>query len=292
MEIRLSSFLSQVDGFVSVWSKLEYGCPRRFVQSLTTLAASILCVLMSLSIASSTGYAQSGSLFRNPSNTPDFRGVFASQAEQLPAPAKQTDPSFPVLPPNGAPWDPNSNLLAASWTAQPPIPARNLRIHDIVAIRVDETATTNAQGNAQSRKTTLYDARLNDWLELVGWDTVKPAKQPDGDPRAQGQQNEVYRGSSSLQTREQVTFNIAAEIADIRPNGTLVLSAKKTIEDNDNTWLVSLSGVCRPQDVGPDNVILSRNIFDLAVRKQELGHVRDGYSRGWFTRWLARFKPF
>lgn len=253
-----------------------------------TAAYSILWVTS----ATSSVFGQSGSLFRNPNGSPEVRNNPPPNAEQLPASFPRPDPSFPVLPPNNPTWDPNTALLAASWTAQPQIPARNLKIHDIVSIRVDETATTNAQGNAQSRKTTLYDARLNDWIELVGWDTIKPAKQADGDPRVQGQQNEVYRGSSTLQTREQMTLNIAAEIADIRPNGTLVLSARKTIEDNDNSWLVSLAGICRPQDVGPDNVILSRNIFDLAVKKQELGHVRDGYSRGWFTRWLARFKPF
>jgi len=253
-----------------------------------TLASTALLV----GVTSSSAFAQSGSLFRNPNGNPDGQNAPLLQTERLPAPLSRPDPSFPVLPPNGAPWDPNRTLLAASWTAQPQIPARNLKIHDIVSIRVDETATTNAQGDAQSRKTTLYDARLNDWIQLTGLDTIKPAKQADGDQRAQGQQNEVYRGSSTLLTREQMTLNVAAEIADIRPNGTLVLSARKTIEDNDNSWLVSLSGICRPQDVAPDNVILSRNIFDLAVKKQELGHVRDGYSRGWFTRWLARFKPF
>jgi flagellar L-ring protein precursor FlgH len=260
--------------------------------NINWLVSYTVFISVCLALVTNTCQAQSGSLFRNPNNVLGVPGPLAQPAEQLPAPLSRPDPSFPVLPPNGSPWDPNSNLLAASWTAQPQVPARNLKIHDIVAIRVDEAATTNAIGNAQSRKTTLYDARLNDWLELVGWDTVKPAEQADGDPRVQGQQNEVYRGSSTLQTLEQMKLNIAAEIADIRPNGTLVLSARKTIEDNDNTWLVSLSGVCRPQDVGPDNVIFSRNIFDLSVRKQELGHVRDGYSRGWFTRWLARFKPF
>ncbi len=239
-------------------------------------------------ISANMAFGQSGSLF----HSPDGKIAQLTTGEQLPPPIQPNDSSFPVLPPNAPLWDPNNPLQAASWTAIPQLPSRTLKIHDIVSIRVDESATAAALGNAQSRKTGLYDARLNDWIDMTALDTIKPAPQKDGDARVQGQQNEVYRASSNLQTREQMTFNIAAEIADIRPNGTLVLSARKKMGLNDNLWEVSLSGVCRAQDVGPDNVILSRNIFELNVSKHELGHVRDGYSRGWFTRWLARFKPF
>jgi flagellar L-ring protein precursor FlgH len=186
----------------------------------------------------------------------------------------------------------NQNPLAASWTFVPPSAARNLRIHDIVSIRVSEIAQSNSLGNAQSRKSLSLDARLSDWVRLVGIDTIKPAKQSDGDQRVGGIENEVYRSNSNLQTREEITFNIAAEIADIRPNGNLVISAHKTIKLNDNDWEVSLSGICRPQDVGPDNVVLSKDITDLNVNKVERGQVRDGYSRGWFTRWYAYLKPF
>ena len=44
--------------------------------------------------------------------------------------------------------------------------------------------------------------------------------------------------------------------------------------------------------IGPDNVILSRNIVDLQIHKYGMGHVRDSYRRGWITRFLDRFNPF
>lgn len=191
--------------------------------------------------------------------------------------------------------DPTTNamhpLQAASWTYSPGEAPRVLKIHDIVFIRVDEMAQSTAQGNASSRKNTLYDARLNDWISLEGL-SLKPAPQNDGDPRVQGQENEVYRADSAMRTKESLTFNIAAEVADIRPNGTIVLSAQKTLNVNDNAFEVALSGLCRSADIGPDNTIMSRHIYDLKVTKNDRGHVRDGYSRGWFTRFLARIKPF
>lgn len=182
--------------------------------------------------------------------------------------------------------------LNSSFTYMAPVPARRLKIHDIVSIRVEETAQSLALGNATSRKNTSYDAVLQEWVQLDGWDTLKPSPQEDGDPRVKGTQNEVYRGDSTIRTSESLTFNIAAEIVDIRPNGTIVLSARKTVTHNDNSWEAALSGICRSDDIGPDNVILSRKIHELSISKNDRGHVRDGYSRGWFTKLIARIKPF
>lgn len=285
----------------------------RWVTLLSTILAMKVCFLCNTQV-----FGQSGSLYRNPRPVRFTQTAAIQQQPANPAPYGTPNQGIapdgwgPTLPGqgiqgnlpgasmnsaalNGPLLDPGlaqNPLAAASWTFVPPTQARNLRVHDIISIRVSETAQSIAQGMAQSRKTASYDARLSDWIRLVGFDTLKPGKQKDGDQRIGGQENEVYRANSDLQTREQVTFNIAAEIADIRPNGNLVLSAHKNIKLNDNDWEVALTGICRPQDVGPDNVILSKDIIDLNVNKVERGHVRDGYSRGWFTRWLARFKAF
>jgi flagellar L-ring protein precursor FlgH len=193
----------------------------------------------------------------------------------------------------GGPLDPAPMMgLQTAWSYVPPTPARALKIHDIVQIRIEESATSLAQGNTSSRKTTSYDAVLKDWIRLVGIDTIKPAPQSDGEPRVQTTQNEVYRGDSTQRTSESLTTNIAAEIVDIKPNGLLVLSAHKTITLNDNTWELSLTGSCRNTDIDPSNVVLSRNLLNPIINKQDRGHVRDGYSRGWLTKLLARIKPF
>ena len=192
-----------------------------------------------------------------------------------------------------SPMENAANLgLQTSWSYVPPVPARALKLHDIVSIRIEETSTALATGNATSRKTTSYDATIKSWLRLVGLDTIKPAPQADGDPRIQTDQSEVYRGDSTIRTSESLTTNIAAEIVDIRPNGLIVLDASKTTTINDNSWKVSLTGTCRSQDIGPDNVLLSRNLLNSRIEKQDLGHVRDGYSRGFLTKFMARIKPF
>ena len=284
-----------------------------------------------LSVAVSFGgiaHAQNSSLFQRPISYTSARPASNMSQEALPSPTREygntasgtnlsnSNSSSPLMmqgmdssagftpsnqgqsDPQGMPYGvpsagPSSLMgLQSSYTYIPPSPTRTLKLHDIVSIRVDEASTSLALGNATSRKSTSYDAVLRDWIRLVGIDTMKPAPQADGDPRVQAIQNEVYRGDSTLRTNESMTTNIAAEIVDIRPNGLIVLSGTKTIIQNDNTFQFSLTGTCRSQDILPDNTVLSRNLINATINKQDQGHVRDGYSRGWLTKFLARIKPF
>ncbi len=183
-------------------------------------------------------------------------------------------------------------LSDGSWIRPIPVLPREIKLHDVVSIRVDELARMQSDGEVNRRKNALYDALLLDWLTLNGLRRAKPDDQRDGDQRIRGQLNQLYRAENEMETNERLTFNIAARVADIRPNGNIVLEAHKEIRVNNEVWRASLTGICRQEDIGPDNVILSRNIIDLRIDKQELGHVRDSYKRGWITRFIDRFNPF
>lgn len=186
---------------------------------------------------------------------------------------------------------PSLGLSNASWTYMPPPPQRKFRKHDIVTIRVDELARMRAEGSSESRRNMLYDAVLKDWVSLSSG-KLRPAAQTEGDPRVNGLSNQLFRSDASIEARESLAFSVAAHVVDIRPNGNLVLEANKTIWVNDNQFETSMTGECRAQDIAPDNVILSRDLLDLKIRKNDKGELRDGYKRGWLTRWISELNPF
>ena len=178
-----------------------------------------------------------------------------------------------------------------SWTHQPAPRVRTYRKNDVVTIRVDEVTRLQAQGNSQTRRTTLYEAVLTDWITLSDF-RLRPDPADNGEPTIGTESTNNFRAQSSLATNESLAFNIAATVVDIRPNGLLVLEARKQIRMNDNLWETSLTGICRSQDIAPDNVILSKDLIDLEIHRDDQGQVRDGYKRGWFQRWFDRVQPF
>jgi flagellar L-ring protein precursor FlgH len=198
--------------------------------------------------------------------------------------------SFPVSRnmagfPGGAP-------ISNNWYEVPLPPPKEVRVHDIITIRVDLGARVSSDVQFQQRRTAQYNAILNDWVLLQGLKALKPDPQVDGDQQVQGNLNQLNRVTGDLETTEAMKFEIAAEVAAVLPNGNLVLEAHRTIRNNNELWMHSLSGVCRREDIGPGNLVLGKDIANLQIDKRELGHVRDTYKRGWFARWFDQFQPF
>jgi flagellar L-ring protein precursor FlgH len=180
----------------------------------------------------------------------------------------------------------------SSWYHSAPPPMREIQLHDIVSIRVDELARMTAEGELLRRKNARYDARLKDWILLDGLRKMYPDPQTLGDPRVQGELRSDYRSLGDLETRESLAFNIAVRVADIRPNGNLVLEGTKRIVVNDETWDYYIMGICHKDAVGPGNVVLSRDLADLSVNKREGGSVAAGYQLGWFMKLFDLIQPF
>jgi len=225
----------------------------------------LVAAVWGLSVAAETACGQSASIFRRPAQS-EFIG--------------------PGMQPGGA------VRRSPNWIYTPPRPDRKLSVNDRITVRVDELSRVQSEGEIQSRKTLQYDAVLQDWIKLIGLKAIKPSPQADGDPRVAGELQQLFRAQGDMETRESLALNITCTVADIRPNGDVVLEGHKQIQVNYESWEVSLSGVCRYQDVGPDNTVLSRQIANLQIVKRDRGHVRDSYKRGWLSRWIDEWSPF
>ena len=171
-------------------------------------------------------------------------------------------------------------------------PPRQVKVHDLITIRVDEKSQTFAEGSIERRKNSSFDAMLQDWVFLEGLTQIIKAPQSSGDQRVRDQANTIYRAESDVETRESLKFDITAEVVDIRPNGTLVLEAHRVLENNEERWEYSLSGLVRSDDILDGNLVLSKSIAELRVNKREHGSVRDGYQRGWIVRFWDQFRWF
>jgi flagellar L-ring protein precursor FlgH len=211
-------------------------------------------------------------------------GLFCAATAQ----AQDSSLFYQDLPTNGR----RPLLLAeTSFYFLPVEPPKELKLNDIVTVIVQEQSKVVSEGDVQRRKKAKMDAQLKNWVQLKGLE-LKPAEQPDGDPRANGTLDSEFTTNMQMQTGDRMSFRIAARIVDVRPNGNFVLEAHRTIHNNSESWEQSLTGIIRREDVLPNNTILSENISELSINKREVGHVRDSYRRGWLMEFWDSVAPF
>ncbi len=184
-----------------------------------------------------------------------------------------------VLTP-GSIWSPEGRLVRLGTDA------KAVRLHDVVSIVVTESLAASTDGqvknsrasNASSGLTSLFGAlkASNALQNLVGMNAASGLS-------AQGQSTT----NSSLAT----TFG--AEVIDVLPNGMLVVQATRQLTFSQQTQLIKLRGLVRPEDVSAQNEVMSTAMTDLELEVTGKGIVNDStYRQNPLVRFLERLVVF
>ena len=94
-------------------------------------------------------------------------------------------------------------------------------------------------------------------------------------------------GGVTTRTGE-LTAMITARVAEVLPNGDLVLEGAREIEINGDRQMIVLTGVVRPLDIAPNNVVLSSQVGQLSIRYFGNGLMKDNLKPGWLVRILNK----
>lgn len=184
-------------------------------------------------------------------------------------------------------------LQQASWTSIPKPEPRTIKKHDLVTIIIREQSSFSSEGDTSSDKSTAIQAGVTEWISLNldkiflqgGGVGPNPAS-----VNATSSRN--HEGSGSVERDDNFTARITAEVIDVKPNRTLVLQARKSIATDDEEQRFTLTGICRAQDITPDNTVLSTQLYDMRLSKKHKGQVYDATKRGWIYRTVDQVDPF
>ena len=117
--------------------------------------------------------------------------------------------------------------LYAVPEAQPKV----LRKHDLVNIMVQEVSQFQSSGTTDLKKSEDLDAKVDQWIKLKlatlsrAWNGTGAES---GGNKARGHAR--FQGGCHVDRSDTVTTRLEAEVIDVKPNGTLVLQAKKHIK--------------------------------------------------------------
>lgn len=184
----------------------------------------------------------------------------------------------------------NPELEAVSIIASETRPPHEFKLNDFVTIVVREQKTYRSDSKLDNKKTFELNTQVTEFFRFLNGH-LAAASFTDGEPNIDVAGRARLKGEGDAERNDRLTFRITTRIIDIRPNGQLVLEGHNRIQVDREVQEVRFTGVCRSEDIGPDNSVLSTQIYNLMVDVQHQGAVRNVASEGWLTRLLSKFSP-
>lgn len=181
-----------------------------------------------------------------------------------------------------------ANVAAASFVAVGRAEPRKFAKYDLVTIIVRESVTNDASSSLETEKSYSKEGKISAMPRITLEDVLNmQVNQSDltgREPEIGVEFDDEWEGEGTHKQRHSLTARITARIIDIRPNGNLVLEARKSIRTDSEAFSMVVTGTCRKQDITTDNTVMSTRMFDLAVTKEHSGELRRASRKGVLTR--------
>ena len=189
----------------------------------------------------------------------------------------------------------SSDAGASAYTlyAVPEPQAKVLKKHDLVNIVVQEVSQYASTGTTDLKRNADFDAKVDQFIALnLKSLTLRGTGTGTNPVEAKLEGSRDFKGDASVDRSDTFTLRLEAEVIDVKPNGTMVIQARKHIKTDDEDTNVILTGTCRVQDVDSTNSVLSTDLHDLDLVKKSKGAVRDTTKRSVIGRFLDFVNPF
>ncbi|RYZ98903.1 MAG: flagellar basal body L-ring protein FlgH [Moraxellaceae bacterium] len=99
-------------------------------------------------------------------------------------------------------------------------------------------------------------------------------------------QNRKFGGNSGADQSNSLQGNITVTVAEVMPNGNLIVRGEKWITLNSGDEFIRISGIVRPDDVAPDNTILSTRLANAKISYSGTGSLAESQNMGWLSKFF------
>jgi flagellar L-ring protein precursor FlgH len=164
--------------------------------------------------------------------------------------------------------------------------AKAFRLHDVVSIVVSESLAASTDGQVKNSRASNASSSLT---ALFG--ALKPSNALQNLLNQNSASGLSAQGQSTTNSSLVTTFG--AEVVDVLPNGMLVVQATRQLTFSQQTQLIRLRGLIRPEDVSAQNQVQSTAMTDLELEVTGKGIVNDStYRQNPIVRFLERVLVF
>jgi flagellar L-ring protein precursor FlgH len=179
-------------------------------------------------------------------------------------------------------------------------------VNDLLTILIVEQSASSRSANTSTSKGTTRTATVTKFptfFDPVSRKAIKPLTQPlvgykDPSTYLQDSLNldlsgkASHDGKGSIDRTDKVTGRIAARVVKVLDNGNLMIEGRRSLVVNDETQVITISGIVRQQDITSANTVESNQIADAEVQMEGNGVLSEAQRPGILYRlldWLGLF---
>lgn len=174
----------------------------------------------------------------------------------------------------------NPVLEAGSLVAVKEQDPKKFKVEDLLTVIVREQTEYEAEGTNNARRQANLKSELDAFIKFTGGG-VGSAAFRRGKPNIEYKGTFNQRNDAENEREDRLTTRVTAKIVDVKPNGNLVVEARKTMIHDDEVHVMTLTGICRSIDVTPDNTVLSTQVADKVIEVHTKGSIRNTTRPGW-----------
>jgi len=158
--------------------------------------------------------------------------------------------------------------------------AKARQVGDILTVVLTEqTRASKSAGNEVDKESSLsIDAPSVFGKQLKALGNPLSASL-DGGTRA-------FKGESDASQNNSLSGSITVTVADVLPNGVMQVRGEKWMTLTSGDEYIRISGLVRPQDVSPDNSVVSTKLADARITYSGTGEFHDANTMGWLSKFF------
>jgi flagellar L-ring protein FlgH len=180
----------------------------------------------------------------------------------------------------GSIWTDQGRLVRLSTDA------KAARLYDVISIVVSESVVASTDGQVKNSRASNASSGLTALFGTLG--SGNRLQNLLGQVSASGL---TAQGQSDIDASLTTTFG--GEVVDVLPNGMLVVQATRQLTFSQQTQVIKLRGLVRPEDVSAQNQVLSTAMTDLELEVTGKGIINDyTYRQNPIWRFLQRLLVF
>lgn len=155
--------------------------------------------------------------------------------------------------------------------------------HDQITVIVLENARVERTQELKTKKNSKLAAEVAAWTDFFNAGNLFTANPGTNLPRIEAAGVKDFKGDGDYGSEEQITFRTTATVLEVLPNGNLVLQARHTTQTDDETTIKTITGMCDPRHIAPDDTLLHWRLYDLDLNIQNNGFVKNAADKGFIA---------